>query len=307
LLSIARGGTNSSATPTAGGVGYGTGSAHAYSAAGTSGQALLSGGAGSPTWGTLGVASGGTGLINLTTNYIPYGNGTSAFQSGSGLQYNGTTFSVGNSASSWASPFSVVSQIGNNSITSSGIGDARFFCNTYYDGSNYKYVGTGYGSAYEQASGAHYWYYYGTGSANNSISTNVNTMSLDTSGNITIAGSTATKASGTTWANPSDTRIKNNQQFYTKGLTELMQIQVKTWTYNGLGGSIKGLNSVGVIADEIQSILPDSVDTYSAKLNSDDLENTDIKRFNASEIIWLLVKSVQELKTKLNEAQIAGF
>lgn len=41
-LPISAGGTNSTATPTAGGVGYGTGTAHAYSAAGTSGQVLTS-------------------------------------------------------------------------------------------------------------------------------------------------------------------------------------------------------------------------------------------------------------------------
>ena len=49
-LPVGNGGTNSTATPTAGGVGYGTGTAHAYTTAGTTGQALISGGAGSPTW-----------------------------------------------------------------------------------------------------------------------------------------------------------------------------------------------------------------------------------------------------------------
>jgi hypothetical protein len=49
-LAIAYGGTNSSASPTAGAVPYGTGTAYAFSAAGTSGQFLISGGTGSPTW-----------------------------------------------------------------------------------------------------------------------------------------------------------------------------------------------------------------------------------------------------------------
>jgi len=65
-LPIASGGTNSTATPTSGGVGYGTGTAHAFSAAGSSGQALLSGGSGAPTWGTLGVSYGGTGVTTST-------------------------------------------------------------------------------------------------------------------------------------------------------------------------------------------------------------------------------------------------
>jgi hypothetical protein len=49
-LPIANGGTNSTATPTAGTIPYGTGTALAYSSAGTSGQLLQSNGASAPTW-----------------------------------------------------------------------------------------------------------------------------------------------------------------------------------------------------------------------------------------------------------------
>jgi hypothetical protein len=49
-LAIANGGTNSTATPTAGGVTYGTGTAQAYTAAGTSGYYLQSNGASAPSW-----------------------------------------------------------------------------------------------------------------------------------------------------------------------------------------------------------------------------------------------------------------
>jgi hypothetical protein len=51
-LPIANGGTNSTATPTSGGIGYGTGTAHAYSSAGTAGQVLTSNGSSAPTWAT---------------------------------------------------------------------------------------------------------------------------------------------------------------------------------------------------------------------------------------------------------------
>ena len=43
-----------------------------FSAAGTSGQALLSGGTGSPTWGTLGPVYGGTGVSNGASNTITF-------------------------------------------------------------------------------------------------------------------------------------------------------------------------------------------------------------------------------------------
>jgi hypothetical protein len=113
-LAIANGGTNSTATPTAGTIPYGTGTAIAYSPTGTSGQVLTSGGSGAPTWttvtgtgtvtsvnvsggttgltysggpvtasgtitmaGTLGVANGGTGLTTTPANgALDIGNGT---------------------------------------------------------------------------------------------------------------------------------------------------------------------------------------------------------------------------------------
>jgi hypothetical protein len=56
-LPIANGGTNSTATPTAGGASYGTGTAFAFTAAGTAGQVLTSAGSSAPTWSGI---SGGT-------------------------------------------------------------------------------------------------------------------------------------------------------------------------------------------------------------------------------------------------------
>ncbi len=58
LLPIANGGTNGNAIPTAGGISYGTGTAYAFSNAGTSGYCLMSGGNGAPTWGDCGVIAG---------------------------------------------------------------------------------------------------------------------------------------------------------------------------------------------------------------------------------------------------------
>lgn len=68
-LPIANGGTNSSSTPTNGGVAYGTGTAYAFSTAGTSGQILQSNGAAAPTWvnlSTLGVSTISFGTTGLT-------------------------------------------------------------------------------------------------------------------------------------------------------------------------------------------------------------------------------------------------
>ena len=56
-LNVANGGTGGTATPTAGTVAYGNGTAYAFTAAGTSGQVLTSAGAGTPTWTTATVGT----------------------------------------------------------------------------------------------------------------------------------------------------------------------------------------------------------------------------------------------------------
>ena len=122
VLPIANGGTNATATPTAGAVAYGTGTAYAFTAAGTSNQVLISNGAGAPTWanlsgigvttfsagttgftpssatsgaitlaGTLATTNGGTGLTSFTANGVLYASSTSALTSGSALTFDGQT------------------------------------------------------------------------------------------------------------------------------------------------------------------------------------------------------------------------
>jgi len=108
-LPISAGGTNSTDTPTAGGVTYGTGTAYAITAAGTLNQVLLSGGTGAPTFtnqsslsvGSATTATTSTNLAGGGASQIPYqtGSGTTAFiangTSGQILTSNGT------SAPSW--------------------------------------------------------------------------------------------------------------------------------------------------------------------------------------------------------------
>jgi len=71
LLPIANGGTNGAVTPTAGAIAYGNGTAHVFSAAGTTGQYLVSGGTGAPTWATISsslVSSFSAGTTGFTPN-----------------------------------------------------------------------------------------------------------------------------------------------------------------------------------------------------------------------------------------------
>jgi hypothetical protein len=92
-VAIANGGTNGTAAPTAGAVPYGTGTAYAFTSAGTSGQVLTSSGSGAPTWttpttGTVTSVSGTTGRITST------GGATPVIDLASGIATAGTTGST---------------------------------------------------------------------------------------------------------------------------------------------------------------------------------------------------------------------
>ena len=96
IFSIARGGTNTNATPTAGTVAYGTGTAIAYSAVGTAGQALVSNGASAPSWSSITSSQWVTSGANI---YYTAGNvGVGTTSPGSALDVKGTLRLSGSSS-----------------------------------------------------------------------------------------------------------------------------------------------------------------------------------------------------------------
>ena len=96
-IAIAQGGTNGTATPTAGAVAYGSGSAYAFTSAGTSGQVLTSNGSSAPTWTTP--TAYATVTDDTTTNATRYplfanvttGNLTTEYTSSTKYQFNPST------------------------------------------------------------------------------------------------------------------------------------------------------------------------------------------------------------------------
>jgi hypothetical protein len=96
-IAINRGGTNGTATPTAGAIAYGSGTAYAFTAAGTSGQVLTSNGSGTPTWSTP--TAYATVTDDTTTNATRYplfasatsGNLTTEYTSSTKYQFNPST------------------------------------------------------------------------------------------------------------------------------------------------------------------------------------------------------------------------
>lgn len=96
-VAIGQGGTNSTATPTAGAIAYGTGTAYAFNSAGTTGQVLTSQGTSAPIWANNAATVSITDDTTSNLTYYPLvanqttGQITTEYTSSTKLKYNPST------------------------------------------------------------------------------------------------------------------------------------------------------------------------------------------------------------------------
>ena len=119
---------NGSNTPTAGGVTYGDGTNYATTAAGTSGQVLLSAGSSAPTWGTPASATTATNLTGGSAGTVPYQSASGTTQMLAAGTSGQVLTSSGAGAPSWTTPsagamvlISTTTASGASAVTFSGL------------------------------------------------------------------------------------------------------------------------------------------------------------------------------------------
>lgn len=110
-----------------------------------------------------------------------------------------------------------------------------------------------------------------------------------------LSGSTALKASGTTWDNPSDERLKDVLASYGRGLDEILKVNPIIYTFkkgNGLGLVPDG-EHIGIIAQQIQSVFPEAVKVGQNGYLS----------FNADPVIWAAVNAIKEQNENISNVK----
>ena len=145
-------------------------------------------------------------------------------------------------------------------------------------------------------------------------------------GDLTISGTTATKASGTTWAEASDERIKDNITTITDGLTKLRSLNPVSFTYTKKWvDSYPSLDTVtvhrGYVADELETTLPTSVgkiakvyktikttakDSTGAniEIGEKELQYTDLKTITTHDVNVLAIAAIKELDLLVKTQQV---
>ena len=125
-------------------------------------------------------------------------------------------------------------------------------------------------------------------------------IGLTPSYQLQLSTDSAAKLSTATWDTTSDERVKTNIEPYVKGLDEIVKLEPKTFDYNGKAGfdsSIKG--NIGIIAQEIKDIFPETIKIYKAKLNEEDDQETELLSFNPHAITFALINAVKELSQEV--------
>jgi Chaperone of endosialidase len=125
---------------------------------------------------------------------------------------------------------------------------------------------------------------------------NVGIGSTSPTHQLELSTDSAAKPSTNTWTISSDKRIKENIQPYSKGLETITKINPVTYDYNGKAGFQNIKNNIGVIAQDVLEILPESISTYKTLLNEGDEEKTELYNFNSHALTYILINSVKQLK-----------
>jgi len=125
--------------------------------------------------------SSGTAILFQTTE-----NGSVAMTERMRITGSGNV-GIGVTPSAWASTYKVL-QIGQSGALATDTGSTsvvRLYANTYYDGTNLRYLNTNFASQYLQYNGEHSWFIAPSGTAGD-VYSHVRVMILNTSGNLGV-------------------------------------------------------------------------------------------------------------------------
>lgn len=113
-----------------------------------------------------------------------------------------------------------------------------------------------------------------------------------------LSTDSAAKPTTEHWTVISDVRLKENIAPFTDGLSIIGKINPVSYQLNGKAGTPKGDKGIGLIAQEVKDFLPYSISTFKAKLNPEDIEETELYNLNSSALEYVSINAIKELAQK---------
>jgi hypothetical protein len=104
------------------------------------------------------------------------------------------------------------------------------------------------------------------------------------------------------WGGPSDARVKEDVRDLELGLSELRQMRPVRFRYNGRAGTPAGRACVGLLGQEIETIIPETIQRVNV---ADDPALDDMRVFDPSALTYVLINAVKELAAKVEHLEQA--
>ena len=95
----------------------------------------------------------------------------------------------------------------------------------------------------------------------------------------------------------SDITLKDNIDVIPNSLDKLLQIRGVTYNRTDIEGSHR---QAGVIAQEVEKVLPELVNTYKSDLFTEDGVEHEFKTVSYDKIVGLLINAIKELNEKID-------
>jgi len=153
--------------------------------------------------------------------------------------------------------------------------------------------GDGYLKHYQINSNSHHWVLYPYSDDSYRFNRNgsgSDEMTIASDGDVTILG---------TLTESSDIRLKENIETIPNALSKVNQLRGVTYNWNETSGKDTEAKQIGMIADEVEEVVPELVKTDSVKgaFDEDGLDN--IKSLKYGNVVGLLVEAVKELTARI--------
>lgn len=127
----------------------------------------------------------------------------------------------------------------------------------------------------------------------------VNQFFIDNAGNLAIFGGVGTKASGTTWSNPSSRDIKEDIQPYDKGLQAVLALKPVTYKFRKDSGLPQEGTHIGLVHDQTGH-MPE-MHTTAVIGGTADKPGREVDALDCSAITFALCNAIKELKAEIDD------
>ena len=120
-------------------------------------------------------------------------------------------------------------------------------------------------------------------------------MVVGAAGNFILSNQNAVKPGGGPWGSLSDARIKTVTGEYEPGLGEVLQLRPVTYVYK----SGVDREFVGFVAQDLEQIMPSMVSQQRGLIDGEEV--SDLRTVDTTELVFMLVNCVKQLKAEIEE------